>query len=228
MNDPSAIEASKHQWRAYFDAGHRYDVPLDTRHLLTGGKLALKFLWRGNLEVLDAVSDVGEHQIGKLFFGDTPNPSLGVSNVGLHFPTVPTLPWTDIAAIILMNQASLMAQASNGYILEQPPVGNTSTVFRSDLAYISAMMIVTADGTKTQQQLVSNPAYADVVLVHPTPSGKRIGTIQTPLDPYVGPEQGVEYLFLLHLMARKHGVTMYHAESYPKMMGTFNTIREMN
>jgi len=224
MTNP-AVEASRQQWRQYFHGGGRFDIRYNLDELMTPAKaagrvaieaaiairspeVALLAAWSANdvMKDLEFVTD---------YFGDpSTNAGLGISGYGLHLPTLPALPWEHVAAIVVCNQLSAMSQASNGHILERPPVGNDSTVIRSDFSYLTLVNVITTDAHATRA-LVPNPGYADVVNVLTTASGAAIGDIAVRLDPCLGPEQVVEFLFMMDLLTDDRGIKVYHvAETY--------------
>ena len=217
------VEASRAQWREFFAAGNRHDVPYTLSEMISQesvtGQLALRALLtarRPDMAVgygLDAIQITEERKYVVNAFGSEPrHPTLGISGWGLHFPTLPAMPWGDVAAIIVSNQLSAMSQASNGYILDTPPVGNDSTVVRPDFVYNTGLCIITKDGRATRAQAL--PASEGFVTYLETPTGAVLGQVMPPLDPFLGPEQMVEYLFLLHILAEVNGIKIYQVEQF--------------
>ena len=233
------IEANKKQWLEYFASGQRYDIPFNKRYVLTAGKLLGLLALRGTVATMEnnavlqganavgAFNQISEYDYGQKFFGDTPTPTAGVSGWGLHFPTIPGIAWEDISGIIIMNELSIMSQARNGFMLETPPVGSAPKMIRWDYTYITVMIFILADGTKVQASM-PNPENRDLIHTQWTPQGKNLGRLQMFLDPFLGPEQGVEYLFLVHLMADLHNIQILHSDDFVKAHDLFQQIVSMN
>ena len=237
MTNP-AIEASRAQWRQYFQGGGRFDIRYTLDELMTPTKAAGRIAVEAALAVrnpgralwgaLESYETTLQLEIAKNYFGDPPmNPALGISAYGLHLPTMPALPWEMISAVIISNQLSAMAQATNGHILETPPVGNASTLVRSDFNYLTLMGVITTDA-HAARALVANPAHADVVTVMDTPTGGAIGNIAIHLDPYLGPEQIVEFLFMLDLLTDDRGIKVYQVAQGIDITLTAEAIRKLN
>ena len=224
MIDP-AIEASRAQWRQYFQGGGRFDILYTLDEVMTPEKAAARVAVEAAIAIRSpevailaawTASDVMKDLdfVTDYFGNPATNAGLGISGYGLHLPTLPALPWEHVAAIVVCNQLSAMSQARNGHILETPPVGNASTVIRGDFNYLTLVNVITTDAHATRA-LVPNPSYADVVNVLTTSSGATIGDIAIRLDPYLGPEQVVEFLFMMDLLTDDRGIKVYHvAETY--------------
>jgi len=237
MNSP-AVAASKAQWLQYFAAGNRTDIPYNLSELLTATKAGIQLAVEGALAIRDPsialLSVLGAYTIAEdrtfaqNYFGDAPaGASLGISGAGLHLPTIPVLPWEAIGAIVISNQQSVMVQAANSSILQMPPVGNTSGAFRFDSDFLTVISIVTADGHATRR-LVADQRYAGVVDLFETPQGNAIGQVLPQLDPYLGPEQIVEFLFLLHLSAEARGIKVYQVKGFPELLQRVVDIGQLN
>jgi hypothetical protein len=231
------VEASRAEWRAYFAAGSRYDIPYDLSEMITQdsvtGQLALRALLTARNPDMavgygyDAYQITEERKYVANAFGvDPQHPTLGISGWGLHFPTLPNLPWSAVAAVIVSNQLSAMSQASNGYILDTPPVGNDSTVVRPDFVYNTGLCVITKDGRATRA--LALPAAEGFVTYLETPAGAVLGQVMPPLDPFLGPEQMVEYLFLLHILAEVNDIKIYQVEKYLDIASLAEKIRLAN
>ena len=236
MSTPE-VEASRAQWREYFAAGNRHDIPYNLSEMMTqdsvNGQLALRAVLTARNPGMavsygfDAFQIAEERKYVVNAFGTSPqHPTLGISGWGLHFPTLPAMPWSDVATIIVSNQLSAMSQASNGYILDTPPVGNDSTVVRSDFVYNTGLCIITKDGRATRNRAL--PASEEFVTYLETPTGKVLGQVMPPLDPFLGPEQMVEYLFLLHILAEVNEIKIYQVEQFLNIAFLAEQIRLAN
>ena len=234
----ATVEASRQQWRHYFQTGGRFDIRYNLDELMTPSKAAGRIALEAALAVrspdIALLSALGAYEVSEElssasnYFGNPPlNPGLGISGYGLHLPTLPALPWEQVSAVIISNQLSAMAQASNGHILETPPVGNASTVIRSDFNYLTLMTVITTDA-HAARSLVPNPAYADVVTVMNTPRGGAIGNIAVQLDPYLGPEQIVEFLFMLDLITGDRRIKVYQVGQGIDIILMAEQIRTLN
>ena len=221
--DHASIQASKQQWLRYFEAGNRHDLVYNLDEMLSQENVAAQISLRGLLSLRnpDMAASYGidafqltEHLVYVTnYFGTNPvNPALGISGYGLHFPTLPALPWEDISAVVISNQLGAMAQASNGGILETPPVGDLSKHFRGIGGFLTVLGLVTDDGYKTRS-LSRNPAGSGFVSIIETPRGRHLGELLPPLDPFLGPEQIVEFLFLFHALCEARGIKIYHVTS---------------
>ena len=232
-----AVEASKQQWRDYFAAGNRYDIPYNLDEMLTAGSAGAQIAYRALLTARSPDMAIGYGAdalqirdelayVTNAFGRDPQHPTIGISGWGLHFPTLPGVPWGDVAAVIVSNQLSAMAQATNGHILETPPVGDASTFVRSDFVYNTGLCFITTDGRATRAQAL--PAYEGFVEYLETPAGRVLGKVMPPLDPFLGPEQIVEFLFLLLTMADVHGITVYQVGKYLEIGRRSEEIRLAN
>jgi hypothetical protein len=236
--DHESIQASKRQWLAYFEAGNRHDLYYNLDEMMSQGEVAFQLSYRALLTMrspdmalaygMDAFQLAEHLAFVTNYFGTDPvNPTLGISGYGLHFPTLPALPWQDVSAVIISNQLGAMAQASNGGMLETPPVGDTSRHFRGLGGFLTVLGVVTADGYRTKS-LSTNSAGSGFVSIVDTPRGRHLGQLLPPLDPFLGPEQMVEFLFLLHALCQAKGIKVYHVRSLMDLEGLTLEIGKAN
>jgi len=236
MSNP-AIEASRQQWRVHFAAGNRFDIPYNLDELMTPSKAAGQTTVGVAIAVLNpivaGIAALGAYGVSEElaaasnYFGNPPvNPALGISGSGLHLPTLPVLPWEQIAAVIISNQQGATSQARNGHILESAPFGNESTVHLGE-GHLTTMSVIVSDAHFVRS-LVSSPAYTEVVSVLTTPTGRAIGSIPVHLDPYLGPEQMIEFLFMLKLLTDDRGLKVYQVANPIEAIIRADEIRKVN
>lgn len=236
MTNP-AIEASRQQWRLHFSAGNRFDIPYQLDELMTPSRAAGQTTAGVAIAVLNpivaGIAALGAYGVSQElaaasnYFGNPPvNPALGISGSGLHLPTLPVLPWEQVAAVIISNQRGATSQARNGHILESLPFGNESTVHLG-AGHLTTMSVIVSDA-HFARSLVPNPTYAELVSVLTTPTGRAIGSIPVQLDPYLGPEQIVEFLFMLQLMTDDRRIKVYQVANPIEALIRADEIRKFN
>ena len=204
------------QWLNFFDSGQRYDIfynPLaaDQAELDKGMAEGIGFPGGGLLTGL-YLGQMTQNARYKFihFFGDNPRPSIGISNAGLHFPEIPLIRWEDIAGAGFGELRGLRNRAANGGMIPEPNTGgahskenSTMTIFVRNASLILGTM---------------NPKYHDLFELHTAASGQPMATLWLPLDPGLGAEQVVEFVYLFNLMAYRRGIVPFYTAG---MRGAF-------
>lgn len=220
------MDQTQEQWLAYFDSGQRYEIPytLDAVRKFEQDMLVSRLA--SSAAILDspltAVATGGANALlyamsqsaNAAFFGTDTTPSFGISNHGLHLPTVPLIRWDDIVLILFNNFRGTWHRAANARMVAEPQVGSPGSKGPMDgriLVRNGPMILSTID-----------PRSAHVLSLKPTPRGQQWGSIDVRLDPGLGQEQIVELVYLVGIMAAARKVTIEHTGGYFGDMRSFD------
>jgi hypothetical protein len=209
------MDQTQQQWLDYFQSGKRYDIPYTAdaarryeQDIYAGemaGNFAILDTGLANFAfdtVVDTMALDRSRRGNTNFFGDHPSPSFGLSNDGIHLPTVPLIRWEDIVLIVVLDFRGTWHRAMNASIVPEPQVGSARS-----------------KGPMACQLLVRNgpailgtidPRFRGIFTAKTTARGQQWGTVDVRLDPALGPEQIVELFYLLGSIAPTKGVPIQH------------------
>lgn len=207
-----SVDPTGQQWLDFFAGGGRHDIAYNMRavadvahmdQVLLTGRVGLSAS-----TILTGLSSIAPYW----FYGGTTNPTFGFSQHGIHLPVVPLVKWDDIAAVIVKNLRGTLRRAQNGSMLADPGVGGE----RSE----SAELVFVVKNADLIASTITNPKCTYLVTHKDTASGQHWGTVPTRLEPDVGPEQAVQLVYLLQLMAEQRGIRIFHVGSKPGAIGS--------
>lgn len=226
------MDQTQQQWLDYFHSGKRYDIPYtadaasqyeqDIFASEMAGNLAILDTGLANFAfgtVIDKMALDRSKQGNTNFFGEHPSPSFGLSNDGIHLPTVPLIRWEDIVVIVVVDFRGTWHRAMNARIVAEPQVGSAGS-----------------NGPMACQLLVRNgptilstidPRFAGIFTAKATARGQQWGTIDVRLDPALGPEQIVELFYLLSSIAPSKGVPIEHTGGWSGVANAMTVVSEI-
>jgi len=207
------------QWLDFFANGGQHFIPYNLPYLAASGREEsmsnIAGVGGGSAVVLLGLQGL-QAVVAQWYFGTNPVPSIGISQRGLHFPTVPLIMWEDIIAINFTNLRGTWSRASNSFMLPDPGVGTLQSADRTE----TSILFRNATAIKATVDRLSAP----VINEHRTPRGQDWGEIIPWLDPALGAEQTVEFLYLVYLMCAVRGIPIYHSGG---LFGIFNSDKIM-
>lgn len=224
------MDQTQQQWLDYFQSGKRYDIPYTAdaarryeQDIFTSemaGNLALIDTGLANFAfdtVVDTMALDRSKQGNTNFFGNHPSPSFGLSNDGIHLPTVPLIRWEDIVVIVVVDFRGTWHRAANASIVPEPQVGSPRS--KGPMA----CQLLVRNGPAISSTI--DPQFAGIFTPKATARGQQWGTIDVRLDPALGPEQIVELFYLLSSIAPSKGVPIEHTGGWS---GVANAMRIEN
>ena len=208
--------AAKRQWWDFFAAGGRHDIPLSQGAVVderNESQTAIRVVSASAGSPIEVIGSVALNSIASQasgfvdswYLGDNPAPTVGFTKHGLHLPTIPLIRWEDVAAIIHGNMRGARDRATNKDLIPDPGVGSVR-----DTPVDSLLLIRNAD----QVRPTIDPRFADVLIAETTASGARWGTVVLRNDPAMGPEQLVEFAFLLDVLGTPHGMETHQTGGF--------------
>ena len=217
------IDATGQQWLNFFDAGGRQDFHYNIPYLVkTGHQTAAINMgitdWGGAAALLGIQAI--EAAVAFQYFGGQQTPILGISAKGLHLPTLPLVRWEEIAAILFDNLRGTWHRASNAWMIPDPGEGRLNTAERT----ITSILVTDAPQLRAT---VSDPRCTSVIVDRPTARGGQWGDITAWLDPALGAEQVVEFVYLLLLMCERHGIRIYNTGGFTGALRSIDLTKQI-
>jgi len=206
QNNPNA-----QQWIDFFASGKTFD----TTYNLPGLK-ATNLKDAAALGAADTgfIASLGVTQLKLLpyhaYFGTYPgpNPVISISQHGLHTPSLPLLKWEDMVGVVISDLSIIQDKATNGNIIPRSGHGKGFIGMRSDH---TSFDIVVRNANLLRSTLVycTNPNLT--LEQHTTKSGKDWSVYQVILDPALGPEQTIQFIYVMYIMLAQHNIPVQHA-----------------
>ncbi|MEO7122683.1 MAG: hypothetical protein ABI400_06110 [Lacisediminihabitans sp.] len=217
------VDATGQQWLDFFDAGGRHDFQYNIPYLVKTGRQTAAIdmgisTWttaavRLGLQYVEAVAAFQ-------YFGGQQAPTLGISGQGLHLPTLPLVRWEEIAAILFDNLRGTRHRASNAWMIADPGVGRENTADRT----MASILVTDAPQLRST---ISDSRCTALIADTPTPRGGQWGDITAYLDPALGAEQVVEFIYLLTLLCEKHSVRIYNTGGFTGILRSMDLAKQI-
>ena len=131
-----------------------------------------------------------------------PGLAFGVSTEGIHTPVLPTIPWSDVLAVFVMDESRHVDYALSLKGMK----GLTARYARANGRGARHINVVLPEGAALRQQ-VRPPEYAKVVELWSHFENPKFGVLSYTLDPTVDIEQVRQISMATAVLAEQNGVT---------------------
>jgi len=210
------------EWIDYFAAGKTFDTTYNLPGLRSNNLKDAAALGAADIGF---VASLGITQVKMLsynaYFGTnpSPNPVISISQHGLHTPSLPLIKWEDMVGVVISDLSIIQSKATNGSIIPPTGIGKGFIGMRADKTGFD-IIVRNANVLRSTLQYCISP---DLTLPQQTTkSGKDWSVYQIILDPAIGPEQTIQFIYVMYAMLAHHNIPVHQFGGTTGAFGAMN------